>query len=69
MRSAPSDTYRTLANADMPWPTITLSSGEEVRLDQSAYTKYRSVDVRADRQAVFDAFFGKWVTWRRLAHI
>ena len=65
MRNAPSDTYRTLANADMPWPTITLSSGEEVRLDQSAYTKYRSVDVRADRQAVFDAFFGKWNEFER----
>ena len=46
MRRQPSNTYRTLANADMPWPTITLSNGEDVRLDQSAYAKYRSVDNR-----------------------
>ena len=61
----PSNTYRTLANADMPWPTISLSNGEEVRLDQSAYTKYRSVDNRADRQAVFESFWGKWKEYER----
>jgi oligoendopeptidase F len=65
IRRAPSNTYRTLANADMPWPTITLSNGEEVRLDQSAYTKYRSVDNRDDRQAVFDSFWGKWKEYER----
>jgi oligoendopeptidase F len=65
IRSTPSNTYRTLANADMPWPTITLSTGEEVRLDQSAYTKYRSVDVRSDRQAVFETFWGKWKEFER----
>ena len=60
MRGASQNTYRTLANADMPWPTITLSDGEEARLDQSGYTKYRSADKREDRKAVFDAFWGKW---------
>ena len=65
IRRLPSNTYRTLANADMPWPTITLSSGEEVRLDQSAYTKYRSVDNRADRKAVFESFWGKWKEYER----
>jgi oligoendopeptidase F len=59
------NTYRTLTNADMPWPTITLSTGEEVRLDQSGYTKHRSSDNRADRKAVFDAFFGKWKEFER----
>ena len=65
IRRAPSNTYRTLANADMPWPTITLSNGEEVRLDQSAYTKYRSVENRDDRQAVFESFWGKWKEYER----
>jgi len=60
IRRLPSNTYRTLANADMPWPTIALSNGEEVRLDQSAYTKYRSVESRDDRKAVFESFWGKW---------
>ncbi len=65
MRGTASNTYRTLANADMPWPTITLSDGEEVRLDQAAYTKHRASDERADRKAVFDAFWGQWKSFER----
>jgi oligoendopeptidase F len=65
IRSTPSNTYRTLANADMPWPTITLSDGTEVRLDQSAYTKHRSSGNREDRKAVFQAFWGKWKEFER----
>ena len=65
IRRVPSNTYRTLANADMPWPTIRLSNGEEVRLDQSAYTKYRSVENRDDRKAVFESFWGKWKEYER----
>ncbi|MCW8926517.1 MAG: oligoendopeptidase F, partial [Xanthomonadales bacterium] len=65
MRTLPSNTYRTLANADMPWPTITLSTGEEVYLDQSGYSKYRSTDVRSDRQAVFESFWSKWKEYER----
>ena len=57
--------YRTLANAEVPWPTVRLSTGKEVRLDQAAYTKYRGDDNRADRKLVFDAFFGKWKEYER----
>jgi oligoendopeptidase F len=65
MRGTASNTYRTLANADMPWPTITLSTGEEVRLDQAAYTKHRASPNRDDRKAVFEAFWGKWKEYER----
>lgn len=54
-----SQIYSVFANADLPWPTITLSDGEEVYLNQSGYTKYRAVDHREDRKAVFDAFWEK----------
>ena len=57
--------YRTLANAEIPWPTVKLSDGTQVRLDQAAYTKYRGDDQRADRKLVFDAFFGKWKEYER----
>lgn len=50
--------YTTMTNNDLPWPTIRLASGEEVRLDASAYTKWREAPDRADRKAVMDAFFG-----------
>ncbi len=52
--------YRILANSDMPWPAIKLADGKEVKLDQSAYTKWREVSNRDDRKKVFDAFFGKF---------
>ncbi len=65
MSTTAANAYRTLANADMPWPDINLSDGTEVRLDQSAYTKHRSSDNRDDRKAVFEAFWGKWKEFER----
>jgi oligoendopeptidase F len=57
--------YSTLSNADMPWPKITLSDGQEITLDQAAYTKYRSANNRDDRKKVFDAFWGQWKGYER----
>lgn len=53
--------YSILANADIAWPTIKLADGTEARLDQSGYTKWRAAPNRADREAVFQAF---WKTYR-----
>jgi oligoendopeptidase F len=44
-------------NAELPWPTVTLSDGSKVRLDDAAYTQYRGVDSKADRDTVFHAFW------------
>ncbi|MBC3864204.1 oligoendopeptidase F [Undibacterium jejuense] len=63
--NAASAVYATLSNADMPWPKLKLSNGEEVVIDQSAYTKYRASGNRADRKLVFDAFWGKWKEFER----
>jgi oligoendopeptidase F len=52
--------YSILANADMPWPTVKLADGKEVRLDQAAYTHHREAANRDDRKRVMDAFFGKF---------
>jgi oligoendopeptidase F len=57
--------YTILSNADLPWPTVTLSDGKQVRLDQSGYTRYRALPNRADRKLVFDAFWGKWKEFER----
>lgn len=55
------DTVRELlANGELPLPTVTLSGGIKVRLDPSAYQKYRQSPNRADRKLVFDAFWGAW---------
>ncbi len=49
--------YGVLSNADLPYPTIKLSTGE-VRLDPAAYTLARAAADREDRDKVFAAFFG-----------
>ena len=43
MTGAPSETYDIFKAADMPYPEVTLSSGETVRLDDAAYTQYRAL--------------------------
>ena len=60
VRAAPRAVYALLANADLPWPTLTLSVGCLVRLDSQGYTAPRDLPNRDDRKAVFEAFFGKW---------
>jgi oligoendopeptidase F len=56
----PNAIYSVLANAEAPFPTITLSDGSTVTVDQGSYSKYRQSENRADRKKVFDAFWGMW---------
>ncbi len=62
--AAPEQIYQMYANADIPWPTVTLSDGEEAELTQAGYTFYRGVENRDDRKLVFDTF---WKTWQQYA--
>jgi oligoendopeptidase F len=57
--------YSILTNADLPWPKVKLSSGQEVRLDSAGYALHRSARERADRERVFAAFFGALKTFQR----
>lgn len=57
MASAPQSIFTIFSNAEMPFPKVTLSDGSTVRLNQAGFGRYRSSPVRADRQAVFNAFF------------
>jgi oligoendopeptidase F len=57
--------YNILATADIPWPTIKLSDGTEARLDQAGYTKWRAAPNRADRKAVFEAFWKTFHSYER----
>jgi oligoendopeptidase F len=65
MDNAGAGAYTILVEADVPWPKLKLSSGEEVTLDGSAYTKYREAANRDDRKRVMDAFFGTYKTYER----
>ncbi len=65
MAEAPSSIYGILSNADIEWPTLRLSTGEEVRLDQSGYSRHRSSPNREDRKAVFETFWSVWKKYER----
>jgi oligoendopeptidase F len=46
-----------LSNADFPYPTITLTDGTSVKLDQSGYADVRTSPNRRDRRAAMSTFF------------
>jgi len=54
----PGSLFNILSNADFPYPTVTLSTGTSVKLDQAAYGELRALPNRADREKVMSAFFG-----------
>ena len=59
------EVHGVLSNADLPYPTVKLSTGESVRLDASAFTLHRQARVRADRDKVFSGFFGALKVYER----
>jgi oligoendopeptidase F len=65
LTQAPGAAYSVFTNADLPFPEITLSTGEKLRLDASAYNLHRASPVKADRDAVFAAFWGRYGEFTR----
>jgi len=51
------DFYDIFNNAEMPFQKVTLTTGEEVELTSAAYTRYRAVNNREDREKVMKTFF------------
>ncbi|MDX2225285.1 MAG: M3 family oligoendopeptidase, partial [Rhodospirillaceae bacterium] len=60
LRADPEQIYELAVNADIPWPTVTLADASAATLDQAGYARHRQSANRADRKAVFDAF---WATY------
>jgi oligoendopeptidase F len=65
MTGGTSAAYSILTNADIPWPTVKLSTGDAATIDDTGYTKYREVLNRDDRKEVMNAFFGTFKTYER----
>lgn len=65
LASAPGSIYTIFSNAELPFPEVTLSDGTTAKLNQAGYTKYRAVPNRADREAVFEAFFGAFAEFKQ----
>jgi oligoendopeptidase F len=59
----PNNVFQQLVDAELPYPTIELR-GSKVRLTQSEYEKYRTSGDRAERKAVFDAFWGAFQSYQ-----
>jgi oligoendopeptidase F len=57
MASGPSSIFGIFADADFPYPAITLSDGKSVTLDKATFCLHRASISREDRQKVMEAFF------------
>jgi oligoendopeptidase F len=52
-----SDTlFGVFQNSEMPFPEVTLSTGEAVRLTPASFSRHRTTPVRPDRELMFDAY-------------
>jgi oligoendopeptidase F len=58
MGGAAGTIYGVLKDADLPYPTVKLSTGEQVRLDPAGFTRARTAPDHGDRVKVFQTFFG-----------
>jgi len=58
--AGPNDIRDQLAASDIPRPTVKLSDGSDVRLDDQGYTLARGAPNRNDRKMVFDKFWASY---------
>jgi oligoendopeptidase F len=58
--AGPQDIRNQIVSSDIPRPTVTLSDGKQVRLDDQGYTLARSSPNRADRKMVFDQYWASY---------
>ncbi len=54
---APGSINKVFTNAEFPYPSVTLSDGKTVTLNQSEFSKCRTSPIRADRELVFTTFW------------
>jgi len=57
--------HSVFTSSELPFPEIALASGEKVKLDAAAYTRHRASRVKADRDAVFKAFWTRYAEFGR----
>ena len=57
--------FEILSNADFPYPTVTLSDGRKLKIDQAGFIEVRALPNRKDREAGMSAFFQAMRTFSR----
>lgn len=65
MADGPSSVYNTFADADFPFPEMTLTGGTTLKLDKPSFALQRASLNREDRKQAFELFFGKIHEFRR----
>ena len=55
--AGPSTTSGLLLNAEFPYPTITISDGRTMKVDQQTFTELRQSNNRTDREQAMSAYF------------
>jgi oligoendopeptidase F len=65
LSGASSNTFNILENADLPYPTVTLSDGRQVKIDQAGFADLRALPDRGDRERVMTAFFRTFEAFNR----
>jgi oligoendopeptidase F len=60
-----SNIFGILSNADFPYPTITLSDGRAIKVNQAGYAELRALPNREDRRNAMSAFFTALGTFSR----
>jgi oligoendopeptidase F len=58
LSEAPSETFGLLINADFPNPSVVLSDGKSVTIDQAAFAVLRGLPNRSDREKVMSTYLG-----------
>ena len=64
MASGPSSLYGIFADADFPYPAVSLADGKTVKLDKASFALHRASSHREDRQKVMEAFFTALAQYR-----
>ncbi len=59
------NTLGLLLSADVQWPTISLSTGEKLKVNDAGYTKTRGSANREDRRKAFEAFYSTLTQFQR----
>jgi oligoendopeptidase F len=65
LASGPSSINSIFSNAEIPFPTVTLSDGSEVKMNQAGFSRFRALPNRADREKSFQEFFSTYAEYRQ----
>lgn len=55
--ASPGNIFNIFTNADFPYPSVTLSNGKTVKIDQAGYNEHRASPNRSDREKAMSTYF------------